>query len=86
MLISKTNATMVYILKLKIFNYRCQVLITSIIFGPISTILTILVVSQIGKHVSQTFSAGSLAIWNVKQLHTSFIFCLFYYTHSLAPF
>ena len=85
MLISKINSAMVCILKLKIFNYRCQVVIVSIIFGPIFTMLTILTASQIGKHVSQAFSARSLAIWNAKQLHTSFLFCLLLYT-QFDPF
>lgn len=75
---------MVYILKFKILNYRCLVLIVSIIFGPISTIFTILVASQIEKHVSQAFSDGSLAIWNVKAAH--FIPLLSYYTYSLVSF
>lgn len=63
MLISNINATMVCVCvcvcKLQIFHHRCKVVIASIIFGPISTMLTILAASQIEKHGSQAFSAGS---------------------------
>ena len=70
MLISMIKVTMIHIFKLKMYNHRCKFINVSTIFGPISTMLTILAASQIGEHASQAFFAGSLATRNFRQPHT----------------